>query len=472
MSNSMVEQMRLFVRLFLGLSGLLLCHAWPSAALADEPKVIVGKDNWLFFSQEVVGPDEQRDIDTSIDLIGRLNSLLQANGVQMVYALVPAKMRVYAEFLPDQWKMQEPMQGNYDRILAKLKSRKVSVVDINAALKQSPLRKTSSPVFMKGDTHWAPIGALVAAEAISRSILDSPALNAAFQSTPAEKYVMEFQKRLTTLPPGDLAVKIAGAAALPPEQSLLFDVTRVAAAGNGAGANASPMIALGGSSYSADWTMFADALRFALQRDILAMSATEAKGPWVGLIEPFVSSDKFQLDPPRLFIWEAVEQELVAPPSFAYRDKQFVSDNGDWLLRVSAWIQRTCKPSTVRTSIAKTGLASAAGAVTADSISANATTQADFIEFDFEPPATSLDYVSARMTAPGAKGMALEVIGAGGQTRRISVNPSGDARDHVFRAALPAGGGPWSKVRLYPGKTDKFSLSQIAVCAQPGDLLN
>ena len=83
MSNSMVEQMRLFVRLFLGLSGLLLCHAWPSAALADEPKVIVGKDNWLFFSQEVVGPDEQRDIDTSIDLIGRLNSLLQANGVQM-----------------------------------------------------------------------------------------------------------------------------------------------------------------------------------------------------------------------------------------------------------------------------------------------------------------------------------------------------------------------------------------------------
>ena len=444
----------------------------PSAALADEPKVIVGKDNWLFFSQEIVGPDEQRDIDTSIDLVGRINSLFQANGVQLVYALVPAKMRVYAEFLPDPWKMKEPMQGNYDRILAKLKSRKVSVVDINAALLQSPLRKSSSPVFMKGDTHWAPIGALVAAEAIRKSILDSPALDAAYQSIPVQKYVMDFRKQLTTLPPGDLAVKIPNAAKLPPEQSLLFDVTRVAAAGSAAGAAASPKIALGGSSYSADWTMFADALRFSLQRDILAMSATEDKGPWVGLIESYVSSDKFQLDPPRLFIWEAVEQELIAPPAFEYRDKQFVSDNADWLLRVSAWIQRTCKPSTVKPSIAKAGLASAAGASMADSISANATSLADFIEIDFDPPATSLDYVSARMTSPGAKGMALEVVGAGGQTRRISINAAGDARDHVFRAAFLANGGAWSKVRLYPGKTDKFSLSQISVCAQPGDLLN
>ena len=76
------------------------------------------------------------------------------------------------------------------------------------------------------------------------------------------------------------------------------------------------------------------------------------------------------------------------------------------------------------------------------------------------------------MTSPGTKGVALEVIGAGGQSRRIPVSAPDDARDHVFRAALPSGGGAWSKVRLYPGKTESFSFSQLSVCAQPGDLLN
>ena len=460
------------MKILLALSWAWICLIFPQASLADEPKVIVGKDNWLFFSQEVVGPDVERDIDTSIDLVGRLNGLLQANGVQMVYAVVPAKMRVYPEFLPAKSKMSGTMQGNYDRILAKLKSRKVRVIDLNAALSQSPLRKTTSPLFMKGDTHWSPMGALVAAEAIKKGVLESPVLDAAYQSTPAEKYEMEFRQQLTTLAPGDLASKLPNAAKLPPEQSLLFDVTRVASAGNGVTANSGPRVVLGGSSYSADWTMFPDALRFVLQRDILAMSVAEDKGPWVGLIESYVSGDKFQLDPPRLLIWEAVEQELTAPPAFEYRDKQFVSGNVDWLLRVSAWIQRACKPSAVKPSIAKAGLASAAQDMTADSISASGTTEADFVEITFNPPATSLDYVSARMTATGTKGLTLEVIGSGGDARRISFSASGDARDHVLRAALPSGGAGYAKVRLFPGKTDKFSLSQISVCAQPGDLLN
>ena len=171
--KAMVEPMRLLARRLALLSATILGLGCATVALADEPKVIVGKDNWLFFSQEIVGPDSVRDVDTSVDLAGRLSGLFQANGVQMVYALVPAKMRVYGEQLPDQWKMPAHMQGNYARIVAQLKSRNVNVIDINAALLQSPLRKSASPVFLKGDTRWSPLGALVAAEAIRKGIEDA-----------------------------------------------------------------------------------------------------------------------------------------------------------------------------------------------------------------------------------------------------------------------------------------------------------
>ena len=464
--------MRLLAPRLSGLFGVVFCLACATVARADEPKVIVGKDNWLFFSQEVVGSDAQRDVDTSIDLVGRLNGLLQANGVQMVYALVPAKMRVYADFLPSQWKMPAAMQGNYDRILAQLKSRNVSVIDLSSALLQSPLRKTASPVFLKGDTHWSPIGALVAAEAIRKGIEGSPALEAAYQATPPQKFTMEFRKQLLTLPMGDLAGKMPNAAKNSPEQTLLFDVTRSAPADGAGSANASAQITLAGSTYSDDGTLFADALRFALQRDIFALSVTEDKGPWVGLIEAYVRSDRFQSAPPRLLIWEAVEQELIAPPAFEYRDKQFVSDNTDWLLRVSAWIQRTCKPSAVKPAIAKAGLALSASVAATDTLSVSGTSQADFVEIVFDPPATRLDYLSARVQAQGVQAMTLEVFGTDGQSHRLPVSLPNDAREHVLRAAMPAGAAGYAKVRLFPGKTDKFSVSQVAVCAQPDGLAN
>ncbi len=469
--KAMVEPMRLLARRLALLSATILGLGCATVALADEPKVIVGKDNWLFFSQEIVGPDSVRDVDTSVDLVGRLSGLFQANGVQMVYALVPAKMRVYGEQLPDQWKMPAHMQGNYARIVAQLKSRNVNVIDINAALLQSPLRKSASPVFLKGDTRWSPLGALVAAEAIRKGIEGSPSLEAAFQATPVQKFTLEFNKQLTTLPAGDLASKIPNAAKKAPEQSLLFNVTRSAPAEGDARVNASAKITLAGSTYSGNWTMFADALRFALQRDILALSVTEDKGPWVGLIEAYVSSNQFQTAPPRLLIWEAVEKELIAPPAFAYRDKQFVSDNTDWLLRVSAWIQRSCKPSTVKPVVAKAGLVATDPAAASDTISANGTSPTDFVEIVFDPPATRLDYLTANVVASGAQAVTLEIFGANGESRRIPVSLPADGRGQLLRAALPGGSAGYSKVRLFPGKTDKFSVSQIAVCAQPDGLV-
>lgn len=468
----MVEPMRVFARRLAHLSATILCLGCATLAQANEPKVIVGKDNWLFFSQEIIGADSARDVDTSVDLVGRLSGLFLANGIQMVYALVPAKMRVYGEHLPDQWKMSPFMQANYARVVAQLKSRSVNVIDINAALLQSPLHKSASPVFLRGDTHWSPIGALVAAEAIRKGIEGSPGLEAAFQATPVQKFTMEFHKQLMTLPAGDLASKIPNAAKKAPEQSLLFNVTRLAPAEGNARANATAKITLAGSNYSGNWTMFADALRFTLQRDILALSVTEDKGPWVGLIEAYVSSSQFQTDPPRLLIWEAVEKELIAPPAFPYRDKQFVSDNTDWLLRVSAWIQRSCKPSTVKPVIAKTGLVATDPAAASDTISASGTSPTDFVEIVFDPPATRLDYLSANVVASGAKTMTLEIFGANGESRRIPVSLPTDARGQLLRAALPGGTTGYSKVRLFPGKTDKFSVSQIAVCAQPDGLLN
>lgn len=462
--NAMKWLMRATFAVFLGVSG---GHA------AEPATAIVGKNEWLFYRYEIADGSDTAKADVSLDLIRRLDRVLAANGVSMAVAMVPLKMRIYAEHLPDDVRINDYMAGNYERMSKVLQASRVNVIDLNTAFLTNPKRGGDAPFFFRLDTHWTPTGALVAAEAVRTAVVANPALSKAINLIPEEGFKIALTNRkkasrgrdlVDQLPQGTSTVYAA-------EQVAQVSVTRAQPPKEDLLGNAPiPGIALVGSSYSRDWTGFVDALRYVLQRDVLSTAVGADQGSWVGM-ESYLRDDTFQTKAPKILFWEMPERDMRAPPDYKFREARYISDNTEWLMRVSALVQASCKPSAVVAKLAPLGLAAKPGSVKGADFATGATTDSDFIEIAFDKPIEKLDYLSARATSAGSKNLTLEASGPGATTRRFSVTTPGDDAAHALKTPLPSSGSGYAKVRIYPGKTNGFALQGLQVCRQPEDLL-
>lgn len=441
----------------------------PLAYAADAPAGIIGKSDWLFYRHELSDTIDMAATDQSIDLIRRFNKVLAANGVSMAVAMAPLKMRTYSEYLPDDVKVNDYMKGNYERMSKALQAGQVNVVDINTAFLNSPKRISATPLFYRLDTHWAPAGAMVAAEAVKAAADANPALKKVLDTVPEVKLELLILRRQNSkardlteqLPPSspsftfEQVVPIGVRRLEAPKQDLL---------GNGPAVG----VMLMGSSYSHVWTGFPDALRYTLQRDLLSVSVGADQGSWVGM-ESYLRDDAFQTQPPKLLIWEIPERDMRAPPDYKFRETRYVSDNTEWLLRVSALVQTSCRPSAVSARLTTAGLTAN---VKGNELAVGPTNDGDFLEVSFDKPIGRLDYFAARVANAGSKTITMEASGPMVTTRRFVLNTPGDDEMHALKAPLPSDGGGFAKVRIYPGNSTRFALQGMRVCRQPEDLLN
>lgn len=442
------------------------------AQAADSPAGIVGKNQWLFYRYELSDTSDAQATDHTLDLIRRFNRVLASNGITLAVAMVPLKMRLYAQYLPDDVKVTSYMEGNYERMSKTLRAAGVNVLDLNTAFMNSPKRNSNEPLFYRLDTHWSQTGAMVAAEAIKAGVAASPALRKTLAATPVAQYNLingtdkissEARDLVGQLPPNAPVFAV--------EKVIPFSVRRAHPAPDGLfGERSSVAVSLLGSSYSRDWTGFADALRYTLQRDMLSIGVPADQGAWVGM-ESYLRDDAFQTKPPKLLIWEMPERDMRAPPDFQYREARYISDNTEWLLRASAWAQTRCKPSTVRATLASTGLAASARHGPAGDLTTGPTQEGDFVEFVFDHPLDRLDYLAVNTTLSGSKSLVLEGSGPGATTRRFTLNVAGDGTPRTVKMPLPSSGSGFTRLRLLPGKNTGFVLQNLQVCRQPDDLL-
>ena len=460
------NQIPFLAALFTSLLGLNSAHS------ADPIPGIVGKDDWLFYRYELSDVVDTASTDTSLDLIGRFNKVLATNGVNMVVTMVPLKMRIYSEFLPDNIKVNAYMAGNYDRMSKVLRAAQVNFIDLNTPFLASEKRNSDTPLFFKLDTHWAPAGSMLAAETIKAGIDANPALKLVVNALPQEGFKLVVGKRKVPSKARDLIEQLPkGSPAIAPEQTFQVNVTRAQPPKEDLLGNLAPVgLTLVGSSYSHSWAGFPDALRFTLQRDLLSISVGADQGSWVGM-EGYLRDDAFQTQPPKMVIWEMPERDLRAPPNYKFRDARYLSDNTEWLLRVSALVQNKCVPSSVGAKLSPTGLAANAANVKGGGVATGTTNETDFIEVGFDKPIEKLDYLFARTIINGSKVLTLEASGPGVTTRRFTVNTAGDDLDHALKTPLPSNGNGFTKVRMFPGKTNSFSMQALQVCRQPEDLL-
>jgi len=446
--------------------------AWTPSAPAQEPAPgIIGKNNWLYYRNEISSPADNPGVSATVDLIRKVNRQLERNGVALVVAMAPLKIRIHPEHLPDNLRLDDHLKNNYDRILKSLREGGVRAADLNAAFLNSPTRVAPMPLYFRLDTHWSSSGALLAAETIAQAIQNDPTLKPLIDTLPVSNYKLTWSPNDWPVA-GDLPLQLPkGAPTYDKELIKIFQVEKVAAAGANLLGEAPPVgVTLLGSSYTADWTNFPVAMRYALQRDVLSISVNALQGQWVGL-HTYLRDDAFQTNKPKVLIWEMPERDMRAPPDMKYRDAQYVMDNTEWLLQTSALVQAQCAPSPVKVQLDAKGLR--AGQNANGKVSAAGTGAEEFIELNFDKPLDRMDYLAANLTTAGSAAVTLDASGTGVKSRRYTFKVAGDDLAHHLRSALAVQGGGkgYTKVRLYPGKTNSFALSDVQVCRQPDDLL-
>ncbi len=307
-----------------------------SAVNAQSYSPVVGKNDWLFTPYEFANPDDAQDTEATLQLLQKVNKLFERSGIALALVIVPSKIRIYSDQLPDSKKLDSYTADKYENVAKTLRSGGVNVVNLNQPFLTSPQRNGDTPFFLRLDTHWAPSGALLAAETVKSEIDRVPALKAALAATPEEKYTLSWTKQKVNQRARDL-VKLmpADAPSFAPEQTLQFKAVRVKESQAGllsAGDNVG--ITVIGSSYTNKNTGYPDGLRFTLQRDLLDISIPVDQGPWVGM-EAYLKDEAFKTKKPKMIIWEIPEREMRSPPNYKFRDARYVSDNNAWLSRIT-----------------------------------------------------------------------------------------------------------------------------------------
>lgn len=319
------------------LASVLVSSAFGITAVHAQANVpVVGKNDWLFTPYEFATPDDAADTEATLQLLQKTNKLFERSGISLAVVIVPSKIRIYSDQLPDSKKLDAYTAGKYENVARTLRAGGVNVVNLNQPFLTSPLRTSDAPFFLRLDTHWAPSGAMLAAETIKAEIDRTPALKAALAATPEEKYTLTWTKQKVNQRARDL-VKLmpADTPSFAPEQTLQFKAVRARESQAGLlGGGDNVAITVIGSSYSNKNTGYPDALRFTLQRDLLDISIPVDQGPWVGM-EAYLKDEAFKTKKPKLIIWELPEREMRSPPNYKFRDARYIIDNNAWLSRIT-----------------------------------------------------------------------------------------------------------------------------------------
>ena len=320
----------------LAISAALVMSAPTFAANYDNYDVVFGKDQgWLFTGYEYVKPSDAKDTQTTIDDLIQASKLFRKDGVGLAILIVPSKIRIYADELPADRPIDAYNMAQYSNAMTALRAGGVNVVDLNSAYLAMTDRAGDNLLYWHLDTHWTPKGALVAAETIKSTVMANPELKAAWAATPEVKYDLTWSPTAHPSRARDLVHYLKpGTATFPPERAKTFTVERATASTAGlTGAGDTVGVTVIGSSYTDPGTGYPDAVRYELQRDVLALSLPVDQGPWSGMAAYL--KNEFKTSKPKLIIWEIPERDLHSPPAAKWREARYQIDNAQWLQEIT-----------------------------------------------------------------------------------------------------------------------------------------
>ncbi|CAK9887592.1 MULTISPECIES: alginate O-acetyltransferase [Pseudomonas] len=286
------------------------------------PGVVLGREHWLFSDEEFkpVANSDQFEQE-NLALIRGVRDTLQQRGVQLVLAIVPAKARLYPEYVGE----QTPASLHtdlYNEFHAQARQAGVFAPDLLAPLQDA---KARGQVFLRTDTHWTPLGAEVVAQHLAAAVARQTLLNGEPQQFVTEqKQSAPYKGDLTNFLPLDPLFSNL----LPPPDTLQKRSTRPAQAEGESGdalfADTEIPVALIGTSYSANpnWN-FLGALQQALRSDVVNY-AEDGHGPLLPMLK-YLQTDAFKNSAPQVLIWEFPERYLPMKNDLSAFDPQWIA---------------------------------------------------------------------------------------------------------------------------------------------------
>ncbi|MFK0088149.1 alginate O-acetyltransferase [Pseudomonas sp. NPDC090755] len=286
------------------------------------PGVVLGREHWLFSDEEFKPiADSDQFEQENLALIRGVRDTLQQRGIQLVLAIVPAKARLYSEYLGEQ--TPSTLHNDlYNEFHAQARQAGVFAPDLLAPLQSA---KAHGQVFLRTDTHWTPMGAEVVAQQLAEAIGRQNLLNGEPQQFVTEqRQSAPYKGDLTNFLPLDPLFSHL----LPPPDTLQQRSTRPAEGpaqdGDALFADNEIPVALVGTSYSANanWN-FLGALQQALRSDVVNY-AEDGHGPLLPMLK-YLRSDAFKNSTPQVLIWEFPERYLPMKNDLGDFDPQWVA---------------------------------------------------------------------------------------------------------------------------------------------------
>lgn len=282
------------------------------------PGVLIGKNDWLFSDEEFNAvANAQEHLRDNLALIRGVRDELARHNVRLVLAIVPAKSRLYPEYVGE----HRPSTLHQD-LYADFHDA-VRRVGITAPDLLDPLRnaKDEGQLFLRTDTHWTPRGADIAALQLSKAIeLSGEPQQFITEATEQHRYTGDLTRFLPLDP--------LFATLMPAPDPLEKRTTRLArqnASADALFAEVDMPVTLVGTSYSANpnWN-FEGALRQHLHRD-LSNHAEEGKGPLLPMLT-YLQSDELKNAAPQVVIWEFPERYLPMANDLSGFDPAWIAE--------------------------------------------------------------------------------------------------------------------------------------------------
>lgn len=135
------------------------------------PKVVIGKDDYLFIDEEIGDYDRTSTLkDAEIDLIAYKIKMFQdelsKRGIDFLFTLAPNKSTIYPEYMYRPSK-NPTLESNYDKLSKALVAKGVKYLDLKSFLLEN---KSKYPLYYKRDTHWNKISATLVADTVIKNL--------------------------------------------------------------------------------------------------------------------------------------------------------------------------------------------------------------------------------------------------------------------------------------------------------------
>lgn len=288
------------------------------------PGVVIGQDGWLYSDEEFKPvADGKQHLQDNLAIIRGVRDELASQDIQLVLAIVPAKSRLYPEYVGEH-RVTLLRQDLFEQFRGSVRRAGIIAPDLLAPLQEA---KRHGQVFLRTDTHWTPLGADIAAQRLGAAVQRAVALQGEPQDFITEDAQREAYKGDLTrfLPLDPLFEQL-----MPAPDNLQQRHTRpanaeVAADDAALFADSTLPVTLVGTSYSANprWN-FAGALREYLQRD-LGNHAEDGHGPILPMLK-YLQSDELKNAKPQVVIWEFPERYLPMANDFSDFDPAWIAE--------------------------------------------------------------------------------------------------------------------------------------------------